>query len=334
MVGLIVARSKNNVIGKNGQIPWRIKGEQKQFKELTTGNVVVMGRKSYEEIGHPLPNRLNIIVSRTEKYEGENLLSAPSVQEAIALAQDKEALSRAGFTPKGEPDIYISGGYGLYKEAVAFVDKMYITEVDTVVEDGDVFFPEFDAEAFEKKTGASGGDEIKFTRTIYTRRVQEKKTGDKTITYRKLTQSDLDTFINMRITQLTEEYTTEGREVPKNVDLAAALRDYYEKHMADATFVSWLALDGEKIIGTSGMSFVEKPPYFTCPSGRLGLLSSMFTDPEYRRMGIAQDLLNRVVNEARDYGCGAVWITASDMGVKLYTAYGFEHNGNFMQYRI
>lgn len=334
MVGLIVARSKNNVIGKNGQIPWRIKGEQKQFKELTTGNVVVMGRKSYEEIGHPLPNRLNIIVSRTEKYEGENLLSAPSVQEAIALAQDKEALSRAGFTPKGEPDIYISGGYGLYKEAVAFVDKMYITEVDTVVEDGDVFFPEFDAEAFEKKTGASGGDEIKFTRTIYTRRVQEKKTGDKTITYRKLTQSDLDTFINMRITQLTEEYTTEGREVPKNVDLAAALRDYYEKHMADATFVSWLALDGEKIIGTSGMSFVEKPPYFTCPTGRLGLLSSMFTDPDYRRMGIAQDLLNRVVNEARDYGCGAVWITASDMGVKLYTAYGFEHNGNFMQYRI
>ena len=334
MVGLIVARSKNNVIGKNGQIPWRIKGEQKQFKELTTGNVVVMGRKSYEEIGHPLPNRLNIIVSRTEKYEGENLLSAPSVQEAIALAQDKEALSRAGFTPKGEPDIYISGGYGLYKEAVAFVDKMYITEVDTVIEDGDVFFPEFDAEAFEKKTGASGGDEIKFTRTVYTRRVQEKRIGDKTITYRKLTQSDLETFIGMRITQLTEEYTAEGREVPKNVDLAAALKAYYEKHMTEETFVSWLALDGERIIGTSGMSFVEKPPYFTCPTGRLGLLSSMFTDPDYRRMGIAQDLLNRVVNEARDYSCGAVWITASDMGVKLYTAYGFEHNGNFMQYRF
>ena len=334
MVGLIVARSKNNVIGKNGQIPWRIKGEQKQFKELTTGNVVVMGRKSYEEIGHPLPNRLNIIVSRTEKYEGENLLSAPSVQEAIALAQDKEALSRAGFTPKGEPDIYISGGYGLYKEAVAFVDKMYITEVDTVVEDGDVFFPEFDAEAFEKKTGVSGGDEIKFTRTVYTRSVQEKRIGDKTITYRKFTQSDLDTFINMRITQLTEEYTTEGREVPKNVDFAAALKAYYEKHMAEATFVSWLALDGEKIIGTSGMSFVEKPPYFTCPTGRLGLLSSMFTDPEYRRMGIAKELLHRVVEEARAYGCGAVHIPASDMGVKLYTAYGFEHNGHFMQYRI
>ena len=63
MIGLIVARSKNNVIGRNGEIPWKIKGEQKQFRELTTGNVVVMGRKSYEEIGHPLPNRKNIIVS-------------------------------------------------------------------------------------------------------------------------------------------------------------------------------------------------------------------------------------------------------------------------------
>ena len=62
MIGLIAARSKNNVIGKDGKIPWRIRGEQKQFKELTTGNVVIMGRKSYEEIGHPLPNRMNIIV--------------------------------------------------------------------------------------------------------------------------------------------------------------------------------------------------------------------------------------------------------------------------------
>ena len=156
MVGLIVARSKNNVIGKNGQIPWRIKGEQKQFKELTTGNVVVMGRKSYEEIGHPLPNRLNIIVSKTKKYEGENLMTASSVQEAIELA--------------GDANIYISGGYGLYKEAMPLVEKMYITEVDTVVEDGDVFFPEFNADDFDVEIGETGGDEIKFTRTVYTRK--------------------------------------------------------------------------------------------------------------------------------------------------------------------
>lgn len=154
------------------------------------------------------------------------------------------------------------------------------------------------------------------------------------IIYKRLTEAELDTFINMRITQLTEEYTSEGREVPKNVDLKTALLDFYHKHMADGTFVSWLAMDGDKIIGTSGMSFVEKPPYFTCPSGRLGLLSSMYTDPNYRRLGIARELLHRVVEEARSYGCGAVHITASDMGVKLYTAYGFKHNGNFMQYSL
>ena len=148
------------------------------------------------------------------------------------------------------------------------------------------------------------------------------------ITYRKLEEKDLDTFIGMRITQLREEGATE------DIDLVPALKDFYHRHMADGTFVSWLALDGDKIIGTSGMSFVEKPPYFSCPTGRIGLLSSMFTDPGYRRMGIAKELLDRVVNEARAYGCGAVWITASNMGVKLYTAYGFEHNGNFMQYKL
>jgi GNAT superfamily N-acetyltransferase len=154
------------------------------------------------------------------------------------------------------------------------------------------------------------------------------------IVYRKLTKAELEIFINMRIAQLTEEYTNTGRSVPEGVDLKTALRDYYQRHMEEGTFVSWLAMDGDKIIGTSGMSFVEKPPYFTCPTGRLGLLSSMYTDPRYRRMGIAKELLHRVVEEARAYGCGTVHITASDMGVKLYTAYGFKHNGNFMQYDL
>ena len=154
------------------------------------------------------------------------------------------------------------------------------------------------------------------------------------VTYKKLTEAELEIFIDMRISQLTEEYVSEGKEIPKNVDLKSALFDYYRKHMADGTFVSWIALDGNKIVGTSGMSFVEKPPYFSCPSGKLGLLSSMFTDPAYRRMGIAKELLDRVDKEARNYGCGAVHITASDMGVKLYTAYGFKHNGNFMMYTL
>ena len=156
MIGLIVARSQNNVIGKNGQIPWRIKGEQKQFKELTTGNVVVMGRKSYEEIGHPLPNRKTIVVSRTKKYEGENLATASSVEEAIKMAGDEK--------------VYISGGYGLYKEAIPYVDVMYITEVQTEIEDGDTFFPEFDENDFDIEQGETGGEDIKFIRTTYTRK--------------------------------------------------------------------------------------------------------------------------------------------------------------------
>ena len=148
------------------------------------------------------------------------------------------------------------------------------------------------------------------------------------ITYRKLEEKDLETFIRMRITQLREEGATE------DLDLVPALMDYYHRHMADGTFVSWLAADNDQIVGTSGMSFVEKPPYFGCPTGRVGLLSSMYTDPAYRRRGIAKELLRRVVEEAREYGCGSVQITASDMGVLLYTDFGFVKNGNFMQYKF
>lgn len=148
------------------------------------------------------------------------------------------------------------------------------------------------------------------------------------IQYRKLTGKELDAFIEMRICQLREEGTKE------NIDLKPALMDYYDRHMADGTFVSWLAVDGDKIVGTSGMSFVEKPPYFSCPNGKIGLLSSMFTAHDYRRQGIAKELLTRIVNEAKEYGCGCVQITASDMGVLLYTDFGFVKNGNFMQYNF
>ena len=148
------------------------------------------------------------------------------------------------------------------------------------------------------------------------------------IEYKRLTEKEIDTFIDMRINQLREEGAKE------EIDLVPALRDYYTRHMADGTVVSWLAFDGERIIGTSGMSFVEKPPYFGCPSGKMGLLSSMFTNPAYRRKGIARELLSRVVNDAREYGCGTIQITASDMGVKLYTDFGFVHNGKFMQYKL
>lgn len=148
------------------------------------------------------------------------------------------------------------------------------------------------------------------------------------IKYKRLTENELDIFINMRINQLREEGAKE------DIDLVPALKEYYNRHMADGTFVSWLAFDGDVIVGTSGMSFVEKPPYFGCPSGKMGLLSSMYTNSAYRRKGIAKELLSRVVNDAKEFGCGTIQITASDMGVKLYTDFGFVHNDNFMQYKL
>lgn len=146
------------------------------------------------------------------------------------------------------------------------------------------------------------------------------------VEYKKLVESDLDIFMKMRISQLQEE----GAE--STFDLKPYLQDYYIRHLHDNTFVSWIAVYDGKIIGTSGMSFIEKPPYYSCPSGKIGLLSSMYVIKEYRRKGIAKSLLDKVVNEAKNYGCATVQITASDMGVLLYADYGFKKNNNFMYY--
>lgn len=148
------------------------------------------------------------------------------------------------------------------------------------------------------------------------------------ITYRKLKENDLDFFIKMRINQLREE------GAKGDIDLEPALRDYYLRHLSDGTFISWLALDMDRIIGTSGMSIVEKPPYFGCANGKIGLLSSMFTDKAYRRKGIAKTLLSKVIDEARKLRCVTFQITASDMGVLLYSDFGFEKNNNFMQLKL
>lgn len=155
MIALIVAFAKDQVIGNKGCIPWKIKGEQKRFKELTTGNVVIMGRRSYEEIGKPLPNRSTIVISSTKNYDGENCMTAKSVAEAIEMA--------------GERDIYISGGARVYEEALPLVEKMYITEVDLEV-DGDTYFPPFDKEQFIKEIDERFEGEIPYTYVTYTRK--------------------------------------------------------------------------------------------------------------------------------------------------------------------
>lgn len=158
MISLIVAYANNRVIGNKGCIPWKIKGEQKRFRELTTGNVVIMGRRSYEEIGRPLPNRTTIVVSNTKNFDAENCMTAASLEEAIKLAGDR--------------DCYISGGARLYEEALPLVEKMYITEIDAVIE-GDTLFPEFDENEFVKEVNESFEGEIDYTYVTYTRKEGE-----------------------------------------------------------------------------------------------------------------------------------------------------------------
>ena len=155
MIALIVAYAKNQVIGNKGRIPWKIKGEQRRFKELTTGNVVIMGRRSYEEIGRPLPNRTTIVVSNTANFDGENCLTAKSLTEAIRLA--------------GNKNIYISGGAKLYEEALPLVEKMYITEIDCDIE-GDTYFPPFESDQFIKEINEKFEGEIPYTYVTYTRK--------------------------------------------------------------------------------------------------------------------------------------------------------------------
>ncbi len=163
---------------------------------------------------------------------------------------------------------------------------------------------------------------------------KERMSGMDEVRFRRMTIGDIPAVCGIRMRQLIEEQRENRRPPDEERDLRAALEDYYERHLSDGTFVSYLAETGGEIIGTSGMSFVEKPPWFGCPSGKIGLLSGMYTDPRFRRQGIARTLLSKVVGAAKEAGCGAVHITASDMGTKLYDAFGFEENGNFRQLKL
>lgn len=133
MIAMIAAYDRNRVIGNNGRIPWQIDGEQRRFKELTMGNAVIMGRRTYEEIGRPLIGRQNIVLSSIGHFDG--CINVRSLEEALCAAQTD--------------DVYIAGGASIYRAALAIADKLYITEIDAVF-DGDAFFPEFDEGKFVK----------------------------------------------------------------------------------------------------------------------------------------------------------------------------------------
>ena len=155
MIALIAAFSINRVIGNNGIIPWKIKGEQKRFKELTTGNVVIMGRRSYEEIGKPLPNRTTIVISNTKTFSAVNCMTVTSLGRALKMAEGR--------------NVYIAGGAQLYKESIQLVEKMYITLIDENIE-GDTFFPPFNEGDFDIQVDGRFEGEIPYTYMTYSRR--------------------------------------------------------------------------------------------------------------------------------------------------------------------
>lgn len=134
MIAIIAAVAKNRVIGKDGRIPWHIPADMEHFKKLTLGNVVIMGRRTYEEIGRPLSGRMTYLVSQTLRVEAENCHTAASLSEALQAA--------------GERDVFICGGAMLYEEALPIADCLYLTELEREV-DGDTFFPAIDKDLFE-----------------------------------------------------------------------------------------------------------------------------------------------------------------------------------------
>lgn len=131
--------SENRVIGRAGNLPWRLPDEMKHFMRLTTGHTVVMGRITFESINRkPLPNRRNIIVTRNSDYTAPGVVAAPSVEAAIDLASEPAA----GHQPPAT-DVFICGGEQVYREALPLADRLYLTIVHAQLE-GDAHFPEFD----------------------------------------------------------------------------------------------------------------------------------------------------------------------------------------------
>jgi dihydrofolate reductase len=135
-VSLVVAMAKNRVIGANNTLPWHLPADLKHFKALTMGHHMVMGRKTYESIGKPLPGRTSVVVSRNEGY------SAPGV---IVVNSLKAAISACG----NDEEIYVIGGAELYRQALGLADRIYLTEIDADIP-GDAHFTEFDSKLWQE----------------------------------------------------------------------------------------------------------------------------------------------------------------------------------------
>lgn len=136
-LALYVAMARNGVIGRDNGLPWRLSSDLKRFKAGTMGKPILMGRKTFDSIGKPLPGRLNVVVTRDPDWQAEGAAAAPSLAAAIALAE-----SRMGDMP-GADEICVIGGGEIYALALPVADRLHVTHVEAEV-DGDTVFPPID----------------------------------------------------------------------------------------------------------------------------------------------------------------------------------------------
>jgi dihydrofolate reductase len=135
MKAIVVAMDKNRVIGRDGKIPWHLPNDLKHFRELTIGHVVIMGRKTFESIGKPLPGRVNVVLTRQKNYALPGIVVHHSLEDALSVFADSEK-------------IFIIGGAEIYREALPLVNRLYVTLVMNEFV-GDTYFPEIDKKTWD-----------------------------------------------------------------------------------------------------------------------------------------------------------------------------------------
>ena len=141
---IIVAIADNNAIGKDNALLWHISEDLKFFKRTTMGCPVIMGRKTFESIGRPLPKRLNIVVSRGGFNAPEGVEVVASLQEAYAQAQRRHPSIMSNGVETSVPKAFVIGGGQIYAQAMEIADRLIVTHVHTIIEDADTFFPTID----------------------------------------------------------------------------------------------------------------------------------------------------------------------------------------------
>lgn len=159
-LSLIVAMAKDRAIGRDNDLPWHLPADLKYFKSVTMGKPIVMGRKTYDSIGRPLPGRRNIVITRNADWQADGVDVVSSLAEAKELAL-------------GHDEAMIIGGAQIYAQALEYVDRLYITEVDLLVPDADAHFPEFASENWtevSRETHPAEGGKPGYSFVVYERR--------------------------------------------------------------------------------------------------------------------------------------------------------------------